>query len=82
MDTFIMSLMRKYLQKLYGFYRCFYGRKMDFNNPQTFSEKMQWMKVYYHNPLLTKMVDKYEVKQYVIDKIWRGACNSMSRSME
>lgn len=56
----------QYLQKLYKY---FYGKKCDFINPQTFSEKMQWMKVHYHNPLLTKMVDKYEVKQYVIDKI-------------
>lgn len=56
----------EYLQKLY---RYFFGKKCDFNSPKTFTEKMQWMKVHYHNPLLTQMVDKFEVKKYVTDKI-------------
>lgn len=56
----------EYLQRLY---KCFYGKKINFDNPTTFSEKMQWLKCYYHNPRLTQMVDKYEVKQYVIDKL-------------
>jgi len=56
----------KYLQRLYKY---FFGKKMDFSNPRTFTEKMQWMKVNYHNPLLTKMVDKYEVKEYVTEII-------------
>ncbi len=30
---------------------------------------MQWLKVNYRNPLYTELVDKYEVKQYVTDKI-------------
>src|SRR5699024_3177599 len=41
------------------------GYKLDFKNPQTFNEKLQWLKVYYRNPLLTQLVDKYEVKGYV-----------------
>ena len=56
----------KYLNKLCKY---FYGKEMDFNDPQTFSEKLQWLKVNHHDPLLTKMVDKYEVKKYVADKI-------------
>lgn len=41
------------------------GKYPDLSNPQTYSEKLQWMKLYYHNPLYTKLVDKYEVKDYV-----------------
>lgn len=38
---------------------------MDWKNPQTFSEKLQWLKVYDRHPEYTKMVDKYAAKQYV-----------------
>ncbi len=55
-----------YLQKLC---RYFFGKRIDIDNPKTFTEKLQWLKLFYHEPLLTKMVDKYDVKQYVIDKI-------------
>lgn len=45
------------------------GYDLDLQNPKTFSEKLQWLKLYYHNPLYTTLVDKYEVKQYVADQI-------------
>ena len=35
------------------------------DNPQTFNEKLQWLKLYDHRPEYTMMVDKYEVKNYV-----------------
>lgn len=38
---------------------------LNLDNPKTFNEKLQWMKLYDHNPLYTKMVDKYEAKKYV-----------------
>lgn len=41
------------------------GYWMDFNNPMTFSEKLQWLKLYDHNPLYTIMVDKFKAKEYV-----------------
>lgn len=44
-------------------------RNLDLDNPKTYSEKLQWLKLYYHDSLLTKLVDKYEVKKYVADKI-------------
>lgn len=46
-------------------YRCLCGKPMNWDNPQTFNEKLQWLKVYDHNPEYTKMVDKYEAKKYV-----------------
>jgi hypothetical protein len=45
------------------------GRKMDWENPQSFNEKLQWLKIYDRKPIYTNMVDKYAVKQYVADKI-------------
>jgi len=33
--------------------------------PKTFSEKIQWMKLYIHHPEFTTMADKIEVKRYV-----------------
>ena len=42
---------------------------MDFKNPTTFNEKLQWLKVHDRNPEYTKMVDKYAVKDYVSEKI-------------
>ena len=38
-------------------------------HPKTFNEKLQWIKLYDHNPLYTKMVDKFEAKKYVSDII-------------
>lgn len=45
------------------------GYKLNLNNPQTFNEKLQWLKLYDRNPLYTTMVDKYAVKKYVADRI-------------
>lgn len=45
------------------------GCSPNLSDPKTYSEKLQWLKLYYHNPLQTKLVDKYEVKKYVADLI-------------
>lgn len=40
-------------------------KKLNLKNPETFNEKLQWLKIYDHNPKYTQMVDKYEAKKYV-----------------
>jgi len=45
------------------------GRKLNLNAPQTFNEKLQWLKLYDRKPEYTMMVDKYAVKKYVADTI-------------
>ena len=45
------------------------GKKLDLKNPKTFSEKLQWLKLYDRKPEYTIMVDKYEAKKYVADII-------------
>lgn len=47
------------------------GEKLDLKNPQTFSEKLQWLKLYNRRPEYTLMVDKYAVKDYVASIIGR-----------
>ena len=39
------------------------------NNPVRLMEKLQWSKVYDHNPLYTRLADKAEVKEYVAERI-------------
>lgn len=45
------------------------GYKLDFRAPKSFNEKLQWLKIYDRNPYYTKLVDKYEVKKIVKEKI-------------
>ena len=45
------------------------GKKLQLSNPQTFTQKLNWLKLYDRNPYYTKLVDKYEVKNIVAEKI-------------
>ncbi len=45
------------------------GYPLNLENPKTFNEKLQWLKVYNRRPEYTAMVDKYEAKLYVSEKI-------------
>lgn len=45
------------------------GYKLNLDNPQTFNEKIQWLKLYYRNPLMTKCADKVGVREYIKEKI-------------
>lgn len=44
-------------------------RSLNLKNPQTYNEKLNWLKLYDHNPLYTTLVDKLKVKEYVKEKI-------------
>lgn len=50
-------------------FRLIMKQKLYLENPLTFNEKLQWLKLYNRRPEYTMMVDKYVVKQYVADKI-------------
>lgn len=45
------------------------GHPLNLENPVTFNEKLQWLKLHDRNPIYPKLVDKYEVKKYVAEKI-------------
>lgn len=53
--------------EIYYFLR--FKKFINFKNPQTYNEKLNWLKIYDRNPLYTKLVDKYEVKEYVANLI-------------
>lgn len=44
------------------------GRIPNLNKPIRYTEKLQWYKLNYRDPLMTKCSDKYEVREYVKDK--------------
>ena len=50
-------------------YRAAFGKKLRIDAPESFNEKLQWLKLYDRNPLYTTLVDKYEVKNWVAERI-------------
>lgn len=45
------------------------GYSLNLDEPRTFNEKIQWLKLNYRRPEFIKMVDKYNAKKYVADLI-------------
>lgn len=45
------------------------GYSINLKNPQTFNEKLNWIKIYNRNPLYTKLADKFSVKEFVKNKV-------------
>lgn len=50
-------------------YSCRFGKKPNLDEPKSFNEKLQWLKLYYDGNEYRDLVDKYEVKKYVSEKI-------------
>lgn len=50
-------------------YRAKTGKRLHLDNPRTFNEKIQWLKLFDRKTIYTTMVDKYVAKQYVADCI-------------
>lgn len=44
-------------------------KRLNLENPQTFSEKIQWLKLYGRRPIDTVLSDKYAVKDYISKNI-------------
>ncbi len=55
------------------FLKCMFRKKvgyeLDLKNPKTYCEKLQWLKLHNRKPMYTTMVDKYEAKNYVANRI-------------
>lgn len=52
----------KYIK--FKYYLTFH-KKLNLENPKTFNEKLQWLKLHDRKDIYTTMVDKYEAKQYI-----------------
>lgn len=50
---------KTYLKLAYFFV---FKKRLDLKNPKSYSEKLQWIKLYDRNPFYVKLVDKYEAK--------------------
>ena len=46
-----------------------FDKDLNLDNPQTFNEKIQWLKLYDRKPEYTVMVDKFKVRDYIKGKI-------------
>lgn len=45
------------------------GYPLNLDNPQTYNEKLQWLKLYDRHPEYTEMVDKATAKEYVAKRV-------------
>lgn len=54
---------------LQSHWRLHHGYKLDLKHPQTYGEKLQWIKLYDRNPRYTGMVDKILAKKFAADII-------------
>lgn len=70
-NNFFVRIARLLPDKAYLSLKYFkaFGRFPNWNNPKTFTEKLQWLKLYNRKPEYTTMVDKYAVKAYVANII-------------
>jgi hypothetical protein len=62
--------LKKYTDKeaILNLYKNYSGKLPNIETPLTFSEKLQWMKLNYHNPLMKTIADKWEVRDYLKKK--------------
>ena len=69
----ILYMLSPYINKDETYLRILYylrtHKTLNLKNPQTFGEKLQWLKIYNRKPEYTMMVDKYAVKEYVANII-------------
>ena len=67
----IKNLLRFLPDKLYLqlYYFAKFKKPLNLKSPQTYNEKLQWLKLYDRKDVYTTMVDKHEVKKYVADII-------------
>src|SRR5690606_31141561 len=59
------------------YYEYYTGKKLDLENPVEFNAKIQWIKLYYRLPILTTLVDKYAVRDYVKNTIGEQFLNTL-----
>lgn len=71
-----MLLNKEYIKKIIPdsiflkiLYKKILGKKLDLKNPKTFNEKIQWLKLYDRKAEYIVMVDKYEVKKWIAERI-------------
>ena len=69
-SRYVYHLLKKADKKDYPYllekyYKIMGGGRLDLNNPKTFNEKIQWLKLYDATPLKTQLADKYLVRDWL-----------------
>lgn len=59
----------QYASELKDWFKQNTGEELDLDNPKTYNEKIQWLKLYDSTPLKTQLADKYLVRDWVRSKI-------------
>ena len=71
MNTILYNLSKCIPDKIYlqlKYYMHFH-KFIDFRNPKTFNEKINWLKLKNRRPEYTQMVDKYAVRKYIAEQL-------------
>ena len=82
---FLIKPLRRAYYRVHGFFRDLmpdhviiaiqfkkrFGRPLNLRHPTIFSEKIQWLKQYYRIPMIQKLADKHEVREYVAKIVGR-----------
>lgn len=53
------------------------GKELNLDNPVEFGEKLQWLKLYWHDPLARKCADKYLVREVIKNSIGEDYLNEL-----
>lgn len=71
LDYIIVNFFKWLPDKLYlsWRYRLRVHHKLNWKNPQTFNEKLNWLKLHDHRPEYVTMADKYAAKEFVANRI-------------
>lgn len=59
-----------------------HGKKLNLKNPERYTEKIQWYKLYYRNPVMKQCVDKYKVREYIEEKGLESILNDLYGSFK
>jgi ABC-2 type transport system ATP-binding protein len=59
----------EYEDQLTEWYKVATGKALDLSNPQTYNEKIQWLKLYDSSLMKTKLTDKYLVREWIEEKV-------------
>lgn len=62
-------LLRKWIDRSFA---SSFGHPVNWKDPKSFPEKVQWYKIYYRDPVMTRIVDKVTFKDYVREKLGDG----------
>lgn len=57
-------------------------RMPDLKSPKRYTEKLQWYKLYYHDPVMMQCVDKYGVRAYIEGKGFGHILNTLYQEVD